>query len=250
MTDYLVFRLYAPLASWGQPAVGESRPSASHPGRGAILGLLAAALGLPRDAADGLAALTDSVRVGVKQLNAGQLMRDYHTVQVPSSERKVRHFTRRDELNRPTHELNTVLSSRDYRSDGCWVVAIWLTSQATLGLEQIEAALKRPRFTLYLGRKACPLAVPVAPIRKSFANLKQALDVEFPPLFGNDNRRWRTDPKSDSVVLYCWEGDADGLDGGDDVESSDVWDQPINRQRWQFGKRTEYRRYQSSSEAG
>jgi len=46
--DYLVFQLYGPLASWGDIAVGETRPSALTPSRSAILGLLAAALGLKR----------------------------------------------------------------------------------------------------------------------------------------------------------------------------------------------------------
>ncbi len=55
MTEYLVFRLYAPLASWGEAAVGESRPTATYPGRGAIIGLLGAALGVRRDDDEGSA---------------------------------------------------------------------------------------------------------------------------------------------------------------------------------------------------
>ncbi|WP_295540003.1 CRISPR-associated protein Cas5, partial [Thiolapillus sp.] len=49
MDDYLVFQLYAPLASWGGQAVGQERPSDDHPGRSALLGLLAAALGIRRE---------------------------------------------------------------------------------------------------------------------------------------------------------------------------------------------------------
>ena len=44
-------------------------------------------------------------------------------------------------------------------------------------------------------------------------------------------------------ALYAWEGDARDLDGnGQGVESSESWDMPLNRRRWQFGPRTEYRR--------
>ena len=46
--DYLVFRLYGPMCSWGDIAVGEVRPSTVHPSKSAILGLIAAALGVKR----------------------------------------------------------------------------------------------------------------------------------------------------------------------------------------------------------
>src|SRR6266699_2816470 len=46
--EYLVFRLYGPMCSWGDIAVGEVRPSTMHPSKSAILGLVAAALGLKR----------------------------------------------------------------------------------------------------------------------------------------------------------------------------------------------------------
>ena len=42
--DYLLFRLYGPMASWGEIAVGETRHSAAYPGKSAIIGLLAAAM--------------------------------------------------------------------------------------------------------------------------------------------------------------------------------------------------------------
>nr|WP_284509571.1 CRISPR-associated protein Cas5 [Salinivibrio costicola] len=48
MRDYLVFRLYGPLASWGEPAVGGDRPTSAYPSRSAVLGLLGAALGIKR----------------------------------------------------------------------------------------------------------------------------------------------------------------------------------------------------------
>ncbi len=89
-------------------------------------------------------------------------MRDYHTVQVPASQSKVTYRTRRDELNAPRKVINTILSSRDYRCDGLWTVAVWLTPQAELTLEEMEQALKTPHFPLYLGRKACPPAAPLA----------------------------------------------------------------------------------------
>ena len=46
---YCVFRLYAPLCSWGEIAVGGERRSAFHPSKSAIIGLIAAAMGLERE---------------------------------------------------------------------------------------------------------------------------------------------------------------------------------------------------------
>ncbi|RTR06301.1 type I-E CRISPR-associated protein Cas5/CasD [Halomonas nitroreducens] len=243
MMEYLVFRLYAPLASWGEAAVGESRPTATYPGRSAIIGLLGAALGVRRDDDSGQRQLRNSVSIAIKQRSPGSLMRDYHTVQVPASQSKVTYRTRRDELSAPRKVINTILSSRDYRCDGLWTVAVWLTPQAELTLEDLERALKAPHFPLYLGRKACPPGAPLAPRREAFAQLREALDAEFPPLYGKnagDERRALRLPENE---FYAWEGAADVLDGnGQGVESSEVWDMPLNRRRWQFGPRVEYRR--------
>ncbi|RAH36338.1 type I-E CRISPR-associated protein Cas5/CasD [Halomonas sp. SL1] len=243
MTEYLVFRLYAPLASWGEAAVGESRPTATYPGRSAIVGLLGAALGVRRDDDEGQRRLRDSVGIAIKQRSPGSLLRDYHTVQVPASQSKVTYRTRRDELSAPKRIINTILSSRDYRCDGLWTVAVWLTPQAELALETLEQALKTPQFPLYLGRKACPPGAPLAPRCVAFSRLRDALDAEFPLLCGRNAEEERRALRLPDNVLYAWEGDAACLDGdGRGVESSETWDVPLNRRRWQFGPRTEYRR--------
>ena len=241
MSQYLVFRLYAPLASWGEAAVGETRPSSTCPGRGALLGLLGAALGLRRDDAEGQAALFRGFRVAVKQYRAGTLLSDYHTAQVPASQSKVRYRTRRDELNAPQKVINTILSSRQYRCDGLWTVAVAATPAARQDLAMLREALLKPAFPLYLGRRACALAAPLAPEVVERDTLKAALDYEFAPLMPGQ-RTWL---REDLACLYVWEGDAKALDGDDQhVESSDLWDDPLNRDRWQFGPRTAFRRYQ------
>ena len=243
MTPYLVFRLYAPLASWGEAAVGESRPTATYPGRSAIVGLLGAALGVRRDDDEGQSRLRESVAIAIKQYSPGSLMRDYHTVQVPASQSKVVYRTRRDELSAPQKVINTILSSRDYRCDGLWHVAVWLTPQAELALEQLERSLNKPYFPLYLGRKACPPGAPLAPRIEACDHLRDALDAEFPPLYGNDKDAESRALRLPDSVIYVWEGSATLLDGnGQGVESSETWGVPLNRRRWQFGPRTEYRR--------
>ena len=62
--DYLLLTIRAPLQSWGtHAAVGELRPTADHPGRSAIAGLLEAALGIRRDEPEALLALHQAVRL-------------------------------------------------------------------------------------------------------------------------------------------------------------------------------------------
>lgn len=252
MPHHLVFRLYAPMASWGEAAVGETRPTATYPSRSAILGLIGAALGIRRDDDDGQQQLLKGLQVAIKQRSPGLLMRDYHTVQMPSSQSKVTHRTRREELTVPKDALNTILSSRDYRCDGLWSVAVRLADNAPWPLEALKAALEKPRFPLFLGRKACPLGAPLVPTVVEASHWRQALDYCFESAL-DPERNWLAlvgNEKKDrqllrlpEQVLYAWEGDADALDGSDTAnESSEVWDEPLHRRRWQFGPRLENRR--------
>ena len=102
-----------------------NRLTGLQPTRSAILGLLGAALGIKREQAERLQALQTSVNIAVKQTVPTSLMRDYHTTQVPSYKNKVVHRTRKSELSED--KLNTILSSRDYRCDGVWIISIYLT---------------------------------------------------------------------------------------------------------------------------
>ncbi|OEY65567.1 type I-E CRISPR-associated protein Cas5/CasD [Marinobacter sp. X15-166B] len=234
MKPYLVFRLYGPMASWGLPAVGGDRQTAASPTRSAILGLLGAALGVKRENKEELQALQDSVLVAIKQTVPSTLMRDYHTTQVPSSNNKVVHHTRKSELS--AAKLNTILSGRDYRCDGLWVVAISLTEQAAFSLENLQAALLKPVYPLSLGRKSCPLAVPLMPKVLAPCMLKEALDTEFPALTHSD----KTDDfwlGSDGWVTYFWQGDKNEM-GEQSVLTTHPWDEPVSRERWQFKQRS------------
>lgn len=236
MNAYLVFRLYGPLASWGMPAVGGDRPTAVQPTRSALLGLLAAGLGIERNKEDALQTLQKSVRFAVKQTVPSSLIRDYHTAQVPTHSNKVTHFTRKSELE--SAHLNTVLSSRDYRCDGVWIVAVSLTSVAAVNLEQLQQGLLNPVYSLYLGRKSCPLAAPLQPKIVEAKNLKDALDSPFPPLTRSEkeDHLWLG---ANGWVTYFWEGDKHEF-VNHKVITTHPWDDPVNRSRWQFKQRPMY----------
>lgn len=231
--DLLIFQLYGPLASWGTPAVGESRPSSDHPGRSALLGLLAAALGIERSDSAGQQALAKSVRFAVKQLSPGQVIRDFHTVQVPKRDRKARYATRKDEMAFSSDRLNTIISRREYRCDGLWRVGVVTTDASDWTLQELEAALRQPVFSLYLGRKSCPLAAPLSPQIVKAEGIQQAFNADLPPVH-EQQRRWLG---LGDMVDYYWEGEAgDVLPQNTRYPEDDV----VSRERWQFKGRREH----------
>lgn len=232
---FLVFQLYGPMCSFGDTAVGEYRPSLAYPSRTAIFGLLAGALGIRRDQETEHARLHTSLGFGTMVLNAGELLRDYHTSEVPSStvlkQRPAR--TRREELSHT--QTNTILSSRDYRQDAIFRVVIWSKSNDKQGLEQLKDALQKPLFTPYLGRKSCPPALPFAPTFVQVNSAKRALIEYQNPLDAEYFREISgTFPNGQkNAVLFCLE--QEGCDK--DVQGQIVWhrDRLINRKNWQFG---------------
>lgn len=244
--DYLVFQLQAPLAAWGEPAVGEYRGSANHPGESALLGLLAAALGVVRDDEAALQSLQRGYLFAVGVQSTGTLLRDYHTAQVPStSTLKSRpHFTRADELAVPRHELNTILSTRDHRQGAACLVAVQARSDAPHDLSHLADALRAPRFVLYLGRKACPLAAPLWPqilvgdsALGALESYRALLEARITP----HADRWGRPAVEIPLRLHSlsW---SDGVEAGIPVQiSAPRKDRVIRRGRWQFGDRMEHR---------
>src|SRR5437764_7750010 len=83
MPDFLTFALAAPLAAMGEIAVGERRGSWDRPARSAILGLIAACLGLAREDEAAHAALETGYGLTLRRQRLGPLLADYHTAQVP-----------------------------------------------------------------------------------------------------------------------------------------------------------------------
>jgi CRISPR system Cascade subunit CasD len=231
--DYLVFQLYGPMASWGAPAVGEARPSSDHPGRSALLGLIAASLGVRRDDSATQQALGFSLMFAVKQLTPGTLIRDFHTIQVPGRNRKAQYRTRKEEMALPKDRLNTIISRREYRCDGLWRVAVSLTAKSDWTLQELAEALQRPAFTPYLGRKACPLAAPLSPRVVEASGIREALSSGFSAIH-DEQARWLGQSNTSD---FFWEGTAGDIDIQDTRYPED---DVVSRARWQFMGRTEH----------
>jgi len=250
--DYLLFRLYGPMASWGEIAVGETRHTASYPGKSAIIGLMAAALGIKRTESEKQQQMQQGYALAVEVYSQGSLLRDYHTTQVPDSVGNFTYRTRRDELVLGKARLGTILSSREYRSDALALVAVRTLPDAPYNLQIIKEHLEEPRFHIYLGRKSCSLAAPMDPqISEDKGNYYEAFKAyEHKPMMSTDKACEGTLSSRDAYWLiqaddrhYYWEGEV--ADFSDTLDLSRIQtrikhDQPLSRERWQFSPRQEH----------
>ncbi|MDO9049095.1 MAG: type I-E CRISPR-associated protein Cas5/CasD [Methylobacter sp.] len=250
--DVLVFRLYGPMASWGEIAVGENRHTANYPGKSAIIGLLGAALGIARDDEEKQQQLQQGYALAVELLTAGHLLRDYHTTQVPDSVGKFTYRTRRDELILGKERLGTILSSREYRTDALALIAVRALADAPFTLAEIQAALLQPKYHLYLGRKSCPLAAPLQPqlINDQLNYFAAFKTYQHKPMLPTSIASDGTLAQRDYDWLgrpndryYYWEGQPEDFSSTLDLtrrQTRTRHDQPLSRKRWQFIPRQEH----------
>lgn len=263
MTEYLVFTLAAPLASFGTVAVGERRPTWDRPSKSQTIGLVAACLGIERAEEERQRALAAGLGFAVRIDDPGILANDYHTAQAPK-EVEIKRWvkkngavrTRADEL--ACDDLKTILSQREFRVGSRCTIALWRTEAAgelVPSLEEIAKALKEPAFVPYAGRKAHPLMLPMGPAIVPAPRIEDAFTA-----FDAKRREKRKDGERESA-LSVWGFEApfrekapayqpiftdlsalptDRLEREKRVSRlEERRDIPESRAKWQFGLRTE-----------
>lgn len=177
---FLVFQLRAPLGAFGN-AQAEIRHTSTTPRKSAVMGMLAAALGLERSQTSEFAALSDSLALGTAELREPRLLVDYHTVQSPAPLSSTSYDqSRADQLRRvaavsrtKAGYKGTIVTQRAYLQDGHWLIVLAGPIEM---LNRVREALERPTFTLYLGRKSCPLSAFTAPLLTQATTLEAALE--------------------------------------------------------------------------
>ena len=236
MSRFLIFDLWGPLSAWGTVAVGDNRPCQAHPTRSALLGLIAAAFGIRRDDQAGLQALAKGVGLAVLVLNRGLPVTDFHTVQVPRQSRRAEYANRKEELAAVRLDDNPIVSRRDYRQDAWYSVAVWLSGEPDApSLDAMAQALDKPAFTPSLGRKSCPLGLPLAPRIIEAHNLKHAFEcsLETHPIMDLGLKV----PPGREVFWDHVRGR--GQIGLEAVQVFTRRDQPLDRMHWLFAQRQE-----------
>ena len=127
----LLLRFAGPLQAWGADSRFDVRRTNREPTKSGVIGLIASALGLRRDAPlDELNRLYFGVRVD----REGVLLRDLHTV-------------RKD-------KNTSYMTTRYYLSDAVFLIG--LHSDAEALMQRLEHAVRNPAHPLFLGRRSCP----------------------------------------------------------------------------------------------
>jgi CRISPR system Cascade subunit CasD len=158
------------MQSWGTRSRFTERDTEMEPSKSGVIGLLCAAVGRPRTASvDDLAAL----RMGVRVDHEGIMTRDYHTAGATTGVARV---------DRSGPSKDPVVSNRYYLASADFLVGLEGADRGFL--EELDQALRSPRWQIFLGRKsflpAVPVYLPGSGVRD--AELKDALQSEPWPL--------------------------------------------------------------------
>lgn len=171
MRDYLILKLQGVMQAWGEHTFEGLRPSTNFPTRSALVGLLAACLGIDRNNRKQQQALANSFLYAVRQDETEHKlvkMMDYHTVK----------DAREDYVGLKSHE--TIITQREYLLDAVFTVAIWNTDAAEYSLDQLKVAICQPRYTPFLGRRSCPITRPLYEDLVKAINSDEALKLIEP----------------------------------------------------------------------
>lgn len=146
--NWLALYLDAPMQSWGYQSRFDRRTTLSYPTKSGVIGMLCAAMGVPKNDRVMIARLA-GLRMYVYVLSAVRRMTDFHTVgggYDPKTERVW--MPRKADGGRPS----TVVTHRDYLLHSKFGVV--LNGDSTL-LEHCEIALANPKWGVWFGRKSC-----------------------------------------------------------------------------------------------
>lgn len=234
MSRYLTFQIYGPLAAFGSIAVGEIRGTSSSPAKSAILGLVAGALGIDRYDEHMHRNLSEAYTFAVRMDAPGRILRDFHTIQSCRPGKGVVPNTRREELESGA-TIHTITSRRDYLNDAACMVCLKTNDSPPYSLEALVKALEYPIYMPYIGRKSCPLGLPLAPMiieGKSFHDvlMQRPPDRKFLNFIPSVQ-----DSEEEIQVRIFWEDEQ----GGSSAHVVPRRDVPINKKGWQFGERLE-----------
>ena len=174
MAPFLLLMLDAPLHGWGDVARDSRRPASEAPGRSAITGLLANALGFRYEDADRSNALQSALRLAscLHTPDEQAFLVDFQTAYLQGG---AVGWTRRGVEGRigDYAEGNTILR-KEYTTGSTFSIAFGLRATAPVSILKVRDALQRPARTLFLGRRAC---IPTRPVLEGLVEAETASEA-------------------------------------------------------------------------
>lgn len=134
----LLIKMTSPLQSYGNEATFNYRTSYHYPSKSAVIGLIAAALGYPRD--DPRIVNLNYLKFAVRIDQQGKTLSDFQLVKFAEKAGKVK------------------LTYRNYLQDAIFLVAISGKDEL---IRSIDYAIHHPKFALFLGRRSNAPAGPI-----------------------------------------------------------------------------------------
>lgn len=167
--DVLLVRFEAPMISFGAPIIDNRGVIQPYPAMSMMTGLLGNALGYDHADFALLESLQSRLKYASRQDRRGQKIEDYQTVNLGKPYMDdARAWTTRDELEERaggSASSGTHIRRRDYWADAAHTVAITLSRSDDASaptVETLESALREPERPLFVGRKTCLPAEPMA----------------------------------------------------------------------------------------
>jgi CRISPR system Cascade subunit CasD len=218
----LGFQIIAPMVAWGDHwAGGKERPSSVFPSRSAVLGLIGAAKGLRRSDTSELERLRETTKLAFAMHGSPRLTEDYRTYTAA----KGKYASRAEAIRGNTLTVETFrwhVEQVAYR--------VFLASDAE---SDIHAALIKPHFGLYFGRREFP-AGPLRPRILECSGLEDALEE-----FDLEGQGWWFEKLKAGPLKLAWE---EGFPGA--PQETDITvrrDEPLSFEDRTFMERREWR---------
>ena len=167
MKTFVALKPQGVMQAWGGHTYEDFRHSELIPTRSALLGLLAACLGIDRTDSDRLEALATSVQIAVRMDREPLRITDFHTVM---DARKVD--------GKPNKF--PVVSRREYLCDAEYTVLLEIREDAAYDADALRQALEKPVYTPFLGRRSCPISRPLLEGMIEATDFEAAFDLIEP----------------------------------------------------------------------
>ena len=214
----LLIRLEAPMQSYGVFGRFGERDTGKEPSKSAVVGLICAALGIDR--ADDISRF-NGLKFGIRADKEGIVRNDYHVAGKEGYHRAAGNVERK----------NAIPTNRQYLADASFLAGIESDDRGIL--EKIQAALKNPKWQIFLGKKSFVPSAPVwIPDGLKDTPLLQSLK-EYP----FDKKYLRYNSKNTETVELRYVVDQNAVNGEDVVMVSKAMDVPVSFERRVFGER-------------